>query len=146
VSESADPRTWCAIAQATPKPLIWHGDTDKTLNFKLTNWRETMINLLTLPADEAESIAYTEGFTMAAQLFARIDELELTIRLLQNELDDKERLPVRYFIIDYDLEDGPDIVECDELNFLNASGPIEYKRHTVRENGVNQICLTKEVN
>lgn len=105
-----------------------------------------MINLLTLPADEAERIAYTEGFTMAAQLFARIDELELTTRLLQNELDDKERLPVRYFIIDYDLEDGPDIVECDELDFLNASGPIEYKRHTVRENGVNQICLTKGAN
>ena len=116
-----------------------------------------MINLLTLPADEAERIAYTEGFTMAAQLFARIDELELTTRLLQNELDDKERLPVRYFIIDYDLEDGPDIidydledgpdiVECDELGFLNASGPIEYKRHTVRENGVNQICLTKGAN
>ena len=101
------------------------------------------LDLLILPADEAERIAYTEGFTMAAQLFARIDELESTIRALQNELDDKERLPVRYFIIDYDLDDGPDIVECDELDFLNASGPIEYKRHTVRENGANQICLTK---
>lgn len=101
------------------------------------------LDLLTLPADEAERIAYTEGFTMAAELFARIDELEATIQALQNDLDDKERLPVRYFIIDYDLEDGPDIVECDECDFLNASGPIEYKRHTVRENGVNQICLTK---
>jgi hypothetical protein len=101
------------------------------------------LDLLTLPADEAERIAYTEGFTMAAQLFARIDELEATVQALQNDLDDKERLPVRYFIIDYDLEDGPDIVECDERDFLNANGPIEYKRHTVRENGVNQICLTK---
>jgi hypothetical protein len=100
-------------------------------------------DLLTLPATEAERLAYAEGFTMAAELFARIAELEATIRALQNELEDKERLPVRYFIVDYDLEDGPDIVECDEYDFLNASGPIEYKRHTVRENGVNQICLTK---
>jgi hypothetical protein len=100
-------------------------------------------DFMNMPTDEAERICYAEGFENAAQLFARIDELESTIRALQNELDDKERLPVRYFIIDYDLEDGPDIVECDELDFLNASGPIEYKRHTVRENGVNQICLTK---
>jgi hypothetical protein len=101
------------------------------------------LDLLTLPATEAERLAYAEGFTMAAELFARIAELEAERDALQNEFDDKERLPVRYFIIDYDLDDGPDIVECDELDFLNASGPIEYKRHTVRENGVNQICLTK---
>jgi hypothetical protein len=101
------------------------------------------IDFMNMPADEAERICYAEGFENAAKLFARIDELEATIRALQNELEDKERLPVRYFIVDYDLEDGPDIVECDEHDFLNASGPIEYKRHTVRENGVNQICLTK---
>jgi hypothetical protein len=34
------------------------------------------LDLLNLPADEAERIAYTEGFTMAAELFARIAELE----------------------------------------------------------------------
>ena len=35
-----------------------------------------MIDLLKLPASDAERIAYAEGFTMAAQLFARIEELE----------------------------------------------------------------------
>jgi hypothetical protein len=101
------------------------------------------LDLLTLPATEAERLAYAEGFTMAAELFARIAELEAVRNALQDELEDKKQLPVRYFIVDYDLEDGPDIVECDEHDFLNASGPIEYKRHSVRENGVNQICLTK---
>jgi hypothetical protein len=34
-----------------------------------------MINLLTLEPAEAERIAYAEGFTMAAELLKRIDEL-----------------------------------------------------------------------
>ena len=36
----------------------------------------TMIDLLKIPASDAERIAYAEGFTMAAELFKRIDELE----------------------------------------------------------------------
>lgn len=35
-----------------------------------------MINLENLTAPEAERLAYAEGFTMAATLFARITELE----------------------------------------------------------------------
>ena len=35
-----------------------------------------MIDLLKIESSEAERIAYTEGFTMAAELFARITELE----------------------------------------------------------------------
>jgi hypothetical protein len=35
-----------------------------------------MIDLLKIPASEAERLAYAEGFTMAAELFKRIDELE----------------------------------------------------------------------
>lgn len=35
-----------------------------------------MIDLLTLQPSEAERIAYAEGFPMAAQLFARIADLE----------------------------------------------------------------------
>jgi hypothetical protein len=35
-----------------------------------------MIDLLTLQPTEAERIAYAEGFPMAAQLFARIADLE----------------------------------------------------------------------
>ena len=33
-------------------------------------------DLLTIPANEAERVAYAEGFTRTATLFARIDDLE----------------------------------------------------------------------
>ena len=58
-----------------------------------------MIDLLKIPASEAERIAYSEGFTMAAELFARIDELEaINLNLtqeneiLRDQLADMERL------------------------------------------------------
>ena len=35
------------------------------------------IDLMTIPATEAERVAYAEGFTRTAALFARIDDLEL---------------------------------------------------------------------
>lgn len=51
---------------------------------------------------------------------------------------------VRYFIMDYDTADGEfDLIEVDEHEFLDAEGEISYKRHTVAENGVSQICLSK---
>ena len=46
------------------------------------------INLLTLPASEAERIAYSEGFTGTAELFARIAELEAERDQLAEELED----------------------------------------------------------
>lgn len=54
----------------------------------------------------------------------------------------KMNINVRFFVLDYDL-DEPDIVECSESEFLEHEGAITYERHTVRENGVSQICLTK---
>lgn len=99
-----------------------------------------MIDLLKLEPAEAERIAYAEGFTMAAELFKRIADLEAERDVLAELAD---RMPVRYFILDYDLEDGPDLVECDEREFLAAEGVITYERHTMRENGCDQICLTK---
>lgn len=45
------------------------------------------LNLLNLPATEAERIAYSEGFTMAAELFARIAELEAERDQLAEELE-----------------------------------------------------------
>lgn len=45
------------------------------------------LNLLTLPATEAERLAYAEGFTMAAELFARIAELEAERDALEEELE-----------------------------------------------------------
>ena len=45
------------------------------------------LNLLNLPATEAERLAYSEGFTMAAELFARIAELEAERDALEEELE-----------------------------------------------------------
>jgi hypothetical protein len=53
------------------------------------------------------------------------------------------KIDVRFFIVDYDLEEGPDVVEVSENEFLDHEGQITYDRFTVRENGVSQICLTK---
>lgn len=51
---------------------------------------------------------------------------------------------VRYFIMDYDTADGEfDLIEVDERKFLETEGEISYERHTVAENGVSQICLSK---
>lgn len=53
-------------------------------------------------------------------------------------------IPVRFFIWDAKADEGEgDIVECDERQFIDAVGAIDYERHTTYENGVNQICLTK---
>ena len=45
------------------------------------------LDLLKLEAPEAERIAYAEGFTMAAELFARIAELEAERDALTEELE-----------------------------------------------------------
>lgn len=55
-------------------------------------------------------------------------------------------IPVRFFVVDFDPEDDAmqwDIVEVSEHDWLKAEGPITYERHTIRENGAAQICLTK---
>ena len=100
-----------------------------------------MLDLTTLHPQEAEAIAYAEGFTGTAALFAKIADLEAERDMLQEQAEGL--IPVRYFIIDYDLEDGPDVVEVDEYDFKQAKGRISYERNTIRENGCNQICLTK---
>ena len=51
-------------------------------------------------------------------------------------------IPVRFFVVDYDSEEV-DIVEVSEHEFLKAEGEITYERHTKREKGASQICLTK---
>ena len=54
-----------------------------------------------------------------------------------------KNMNVRFFIWDSEDNDEGDFVECDEAEFLEAEGMIEYERNTVFENGVSQICLTK---
>lgn len=103
-----------------------------------------MIDLTKLEPSEAERIAYAEGFTGVAALYARLSDAEHLNSTQADEIENlKKRLPVRFFIVDYDLEEGPDIVEVDERDFLSADGAIKYERHTMRENGCDQICLTK---
>jgi hypothetical protein len=46
------------------------------------------LDLMKLQVPEAERIAYAEGFTMAAELFARIAALEVERDALQAQLDD----------------------------------------------------------
>jgi hypothetical protein len=101
------------------------------------------MNILTMTTEERERLAYAEGFTQTAALLGELIDIETERDTLREELEDKERLPVRYFMLDYDMEDGPEVVECDEAEFLAAEGAITYERHTVWANGVNQICLTK---
>lgn len=43
------------------------------------------MNLLTIQSSEAERIAYTEGFRLAAELFKRIDDLEAERDALKRE-------------------------------------------------------------
>lgn len=49
---------------------------------------------------------------------------------------------IRFFV--YDEGRDFEIVEVNERAFLAAEGEIEYERHTVFENGVDQVCLTKK--
>jgi uncharacterized small protein (DUF1192 family) len=46
-----------------------------------------MTDLMTIPADEAERLAYAEGFTRTATLFARIADLEATQAVLDREIE-----------------------------------------------------------
>ena len=54
-------------------------------------------------------------------------------------------LSVRFFKYDHNEDEEVDIVEIEEEEFvagLKLDIPVEYERHTVRENGVSQICMT----
>lgn len=53
------------------------------------------------------------------------------------------KIDVRFFVLDFESEEGTDLIEVSESEFLEYEGQISYERHTVRENGCSQICLTK---
>lgn len=75
--------------------------------------------------------------------------LELTQDEIENRRTDGafKNIPIRFFIECQllDDEDGHtlDITECSEQEFLNAEGVITYERHSVFQNGADQVCLTK---
>jgi hypothetical protein len=51
---------------------------------------------------------------------------------------------VRFFSYCTNTDNEPDICEVTESQFLVLKGVITYERHTIRENGCSQICLTIE--
>ena len=55
----------------------------------------------------------------------------------------KMDIPTRFYTMAY-VDKELDLVECTEAEFLDAAGTIHYERHTMHQNGVNQICLTKK--
>lgn len=53
---------------------------------------------------------------------------------------------IRYFVFSdelFEMDEIDPIEEVSELEFLAYEGQIQYERHTVRENGCAQVCLTK---
>lgn len=65
-----------------------------------------MIDLLRLEAPEAERIAYAEGFTMAAELFARIAELEAERDQLAEELEKAQDAAAEDSLTHWEKENG----------------------------------------
>lgn len=49
------------------------------------------LDLMTLPATDAERLAYAEGFTGTATLFARLDDLQRALGAATAELTDLQR-------------------------------------------------------
>jgi hypothetical protein len=45
------------------------------------------LDLMNLPAEEAERLAYAEGFTGTAELFARVARLEQACREANHQID-----------------------------------------------------------
>lgn len=91
--------------------------------------------------EEQERAAYMQGDIRTADLLGQLED----ITRAHDELEEKagDLLPVRYFIIDYENEDGPELLEVSRYEWEREDGTITYERHTMHENGCNQICLTK---
>ena len=53
-------------------------------------------------------------------------------------------MSARFYVFGWDEEQQEhDILEVSEDEFKRHPGTIDYERHTIRENGARQICLTK---
>jgi regulator of replication initiation timing len=68
------------------------------------------IDLMTLPAPEAERLAYAEGFTQTAALFARVADLQKalgeTLAELENIKAENRTLRTELYAAKYDLSYG----------------------------------------
>lgn len=54
-------------------------------------------------------------------------------------------IPTRFFVFNEEVNtpDEGEVMETDLFAFLEAPGEISIERHTIRENGVSQIVMTK---
>lgn len=66
-----------------------------------------MLNLMTLPAADAERIAYAEGFAGTAELFARIAELEAERDALAREPEELEESAADDSLARWERDNGP---------------------------------------
>jgi cell division protein FtsB len=68
------------------------------------------IDLMTLPAPEAERLAYAEGFTQTAALFARVADLQKalgeTLAELENIKAENRTLRTELYVAKYDRSYG----------------------------------------
>lgn len=66
-----------------------------------------MIDLMRLPAVDAERIAYAEGFAGTAELFARVAELEAQVQALEARLEEVEDAAADDSLARWERENGP---------------------------------------
>lgn len=92
---------------------------------------------------ESEGEAYYRRFGGCVSLFKAADTVT-GIDSLNGTYDSLCEMSVRFYIFEWDEEQQEhDILEVGEEEFKRHPGAIDYERHTIRENGVSQICLTK---
>ena len=92
---------------------------------------------------EAEGKAYYRRFGGCVSLFKAADTVT-DIDSLNGTYDSLCEMSVRFYIFGWDEEQQEhDILEVSEYKFKRHPGTIDYERHTVFQNGVHQICLTK---
>jgi hypothetical protein len=92
---------------------------------------------------ESEGEAYYRRFGGCVSLFKAADTVTNTDSL-NGTYDSFCEMSVRFYVFGWDEEQQEnDILEVSEDEFKRHPGTIDYERHTIRENGVRQICLTK---
>ena len=92
---------------------------------------------------EAEGKAYYRRLGGCVSLFKAADTVT-GIDSLSGTYDSFCEMSVRFYIFGWDEEQQEyDILEVSEEEFKRHPSTIDYERHTIRENGVSQICLTK---
>ena len=92
---------------------------------------------------EDEGKAYYRRFGGCVSLFKAADTVTSNDSI-NGTHDSFCKMPVRFYIFGCDEEQQEyDILEASEEEFKRHPGTIDYERHTVFQNGVHQICLTK---